>query len=576
MDKELILGIDLGTTNSLCAVWQHGQSVLIPNALGQVITPSVVSMDESGDVLVGQAAKDRLQTHPALTIARVKRLMGTDKTIQLGKRQFRAEEVSALVLKSLRDDARVFLGYSPQRAVITVPAYFSDGQRKATRAAGLLAGFAQVSLLNEPTAAGLAYGLHQKDSETQFLIFDFGGGTFDVSVLELFEGVMEVKASAGDNHLGGEDIDAAWMDVACRKSNLPASALRDERLRAFLLAKFESAKRQLTTGSAGTSEISVNWEETNYRIRPEKADFDTLIEPFLTKLRAPVERALRDVRIRAASLDQVVLVGGSTRLPQVRQMVARLFGRFPQTALNPDELVALGAAVQAGLLADDAALSERVMTDVCPYSLGVEVSQRMSNGRHQTGFMTAIIDRNTPIPTSREEVFQPLDERQTALELNVYQGEARMVRDNIFLGKLEVPIATNQAKNFTAAVRFTYDFDGVLEVEVTPWLAGQAQPVHKVLLKGHSSNLTEQEMQERIAALAALKIHPRDKQENRALLAWAERLFTQTQGPVRDHLGRMMAEFEMSIASQVSTEIEHSFKQLERLLQEIEADTVFF
>lgn len=371
----MIIGIDLGTTNSLVAVWEDGQPRLIPNSLGDYLTPSCVSLDEDGTILVGRAARERLQTHPDKTAAVFKRFMGSERTIRLGKREFRAEELSALVLRSLKEDVEAALGQPITEAIITVPAYFSDAQRKATRAAGVMAGLKVDRLLNEPTAAALAYGIHQLGAETRFLVFDLGGGTFDVSVLDMFEGVMEVRASAGDNFLGGEDFVACIIDRFFDQAKAPAKLKTDAAFMQRLTAQVEAAKRALSEQPAATIEVAHNSD--TYTLELDEATFEQICAPLLQRLRAPVERALRDANLRGTDLDKIVLAGGATRMPVVRRMVARMFGRFPECEINPDEVVALGAAVQAGLKMKDAALDDVVMTDVAPYSLGVAVAMQL-------------------------------------------------------------------------------------------------------------------------------------------------------------------------------------------------------
>ncbi|MBL8509997.1 MAG: molecular chaperone HscC, partial [Chitinimonas sp.] len=427
----MIIGIDLGTTNSLVAVWRDGQAEMIPNALGHALTPSVVGLDDSGAVLVGLAARERLITHPQLTTAVFKRYMGSDRQTRLGTQLFRPEELSALVLKSLKADAERYLGETVTEAVITVPAYFSDAQRKATKIAGQLAGLKVERLVNEPTAAALAYGLHQNEPESRFLVFDLGGGTFDISILELFEGVMEVRASAGDNFLGGEDFSEALIDgfiEAVGKQHGLTDKQADPVVYQALRKQAEQAKR----GLSGTAEVAMElrYQEQNLRWAIGEEAFLKLCEPLLKRLREPIEKALRDARLKAIDLDQIVLAGGATRMPAVRKLVAKLFGRMPAMNLNPDEVVARGAAVMAGLKARDETLNEVVMTDVCPYSQGIEVSEQIATGRFQPGFYLPIIERNSVVPISREQVVSTIVDNQMALHVSVYQGESRLVKDN--------------------------------------------------------------------------------------------------------------------------------------------------
>lgn len=565
----MIVGIDLGTTNSLVAVWKDGAPRLIPNALGGVLTPSCVGIDNDGQVLVGEAARERLQTHPQLTTALFKRYMGSTRTTRLGTQDYRPEELSALVLRSLKADAEAFLGEPVSEAVITVPAYFSDAQRKATRVAGELAGLKVERLLNEPTAAALAYGLHEAQGESQFLVFDLGGGTFDVSILEMFEGVMEVRASAGDNMLGGEDF-AALLAERAFVAGIPEDARADAVFMQRLAARAELAKREL--GATGKIRFDVSWKQHDATVEMDGEAFEALCQPLLNRLWRPIERALRDARIRAADLDNVVLAGGATRMPMIRSLATRMFGRFPAVGLNPDEVVAMGAAVQAGLKMKDQALRETVMTDVCPYTLGTEVSRRLDNGSHAEGFYAPIIERNTVVPVSRVQRFTPVSAQAKELRIGVYQGESRMVRDNIPLGELVVPMQPGKGHADGVDVRFTYDVNGLLEVEVTVVATGEAR---RLVIESGEAHMPADEIARRLATLSALKIHPRDTLENRTLLARAERLYEQLLGGARDQVGQFILHFEQVLASQDERLIARDAAQFRDALKRIEDDQRF-
>ncbi|QWT19060.1 molecular chaperone HscC [Bacillus sp. NP157] len=565
----MIVGIDLGTTNSLIAVWKDGGAQLIPNALGNVLTPSCVGIDKDGQVLVGEAARERLQTHPQQTAALFKRYMGSPRTVRLGDRDYRPEELSALVLRSLKADAEAWLGHPVTEAVITVPAYFSDAQRKATRVAGQLAGLKVERLLNEPTAAALAYGLHEKHGETQFLVFDLGGGTFDVSILEMFEGVMEVRASAGDNMLGGEDFATLLADEVFA-NGIPEAARADPIFMQRLAARAETAKREL--GASGKATLEATWKQHAASVELNAESFEKLAQPLLNRLWRPIERALRDARIRAADLDNVVLAGGATRMPMIRALATRMFGRFPAVGLNPDEVVALGAAVQAGLKMKDQALNETVMTDVCPYTLGTEVARRLDNGNHAEGFYAPIIQRNTVVPVSRVERFTPVSANQTQIRIGVYQGESRMVRDNIPLGEVVVPLPKGSGHAEGVDVRFTYDVNGLLEVEVTVVATNETR---RLVIEGGDAHMSPEEVAQRLAALSTLKIHPRDTLENRTLLARAERLYEQLLGDARDRVGQFILQFEQTLASQDQRQIAREAVLFREALQHVEADNRF-
>lgn len=567
----MIIGIDLGTTNSLCSVWQNGQAVMIPNAHGHHLTPSVVGMSDTGEVLIGLTARERLLTHPQLTAAVFKRYMGSDRVVTLGAQRLRAEELSALVLKSLKADAERFLGEPVTEAVITVPAYFSDAQRKATKIAGQLAGLKVERLLNEPTAAALAYGLHQNDPESRFLVFDLGGGTFDVSILELFEGVMEVRASAGDNVLGGEDFVEALIDGFVEAVGKPVG-LSDKQADAYiyqaLRKQAEQAKRALSSADNATMEIEFNGQPLQWSV--SESDFAKLAEPLLKRLREPIERALRDARIRAHELNQIVLAGGATRKPLIKKLVAKMFGRLPAMHLNPDEVVAMGAAVQAGLKMRDAALDEVVMTDVCPYTLGVEISEQLAPGRYETGFFLPIIERNSVVPVSREQTVSTIQDNQTAVLVRVYQGESRLTADNIFLGQIHVPVPAKPAGTVSVDIRFTYDVNGLLEAEMTVQETGKK---HQLLIEENPGVLTPDQVQERLRELQKLKIHPRELLVNAALMARADRMYQQTRGEDRLYIGQETARFQAALDTQDEEIIKPIREELKRILDEIEGET---
>jgi molecular chaperone HscC len=543
----MIIGIDLGTTNSLAAVWRDGQTQLIPNSLGEYLTPSAISLSDTGELLIGRAARDRMVTHPDRSVEAFKRYMGSDRTVTLGKRAFRPEELSALVLRSLKEDAEHFLGERVDEAIISVPAYFNDTQRKATRLAGELAGLKVGRLINEPTAAALAYGLHHSAGENRFLVFDLGGGTFDVSILELFDGVMEVHASAGDNYLGGEDFVEALVNGFLREHGLRKQDL-DAREHNILRSQMEAAKRTLNN-SAANVRLDHGDRELIWHITQE--NYEQLTAPLIERLRLPVERAMRDAGLRLADINEVVLVGGSTRKLLVQRLVARMFGRLPLRQINPDEVVALGAAVQAGLFARDAALNEVVLTDVCPYTLGIETAADRE-GRHVDGLFSPIIERNTIIPASRIEAFSPLADYQAEVKLNVYQGEAPFVRDNVLLGEMHVPLPRLPKSEASVDVRFTYDVNGLLEVEARVRATGA---VHSIVIEQKKGSLTAEQIQERLKDLARLKIHPRDEAPNQAVLARAQRLYEESREAQRAELSQLIIQFMGVLEGQNPAEI---------------------
>lgn len=553
----MIVGIDLGTTNSLVAVWRDGAAELVPNALGESLTPSVVGLDDQGMVLVGKAARERLQTHPQLTTALFKRYMGSAHEASLDGQKYRPEQLSALVLKSLKADVERAFGEPVSEVVISVPAYFSDAQRKATRIAGELAGLKVDRLINEPTAAALAHGLHQKQEQTSFLVFDLGGGTFDVSIMEMFDGVMEVRASAGDNFLGGEDFDQLLVEhfIMRLADGPPLPALAQ--VRAALHREAERVRQALSY--ANTVPFLLRHGDQEWSMEITQSDLQAVCAPLLERLRLPIERALRDSRIRVADLDDILLVGGTTRMPLVRRLVAGMFGRFPSVALNPDEVVAQGAAIQAALKQRDAALEEIVLTDVCPYTLGIETSRQMNPNIYEAGFYLPIIERNTVIPASRVQTVQTLHNQQKVVTVKIYQGEGRKVSDNIALGELEIPVPPRPAGEVELQVRFTYDNNGILEADVRIPSTGAA---HRLVIENNPGVLNATEIQERLHALQALKTHPRDQQVNTHLVARLERLYQEHLGDARQQVGEWALQFQRMLETQDGRRISELRQQL--------------
>lgn len=560
----MIVGIDLGTTNSLVAVWKDDASVLVQNALGELLTPSVVGLDDEGRILVGQAARERLHTHPCVTTALFKRHMGSAHTTALGDHAFRPEELSALVLRSLKEDVERAYGETVVEAVISVPAYFSDAQRKATRIAGELAGLKVDKLINEPTAAALAFGLPQHGKECSFLVFDLGGGTFDVSILELFEGVMEVRASAGDNFLGGEDFDRLLAEAFVRtQADQPGFPAPESIAHAL---HREAQRLRIALGQVRSDAFVLRVDGRQWQQTFTQEDMAALYAPLLERLRNPVERAMRDARLQVGDLDEILLVGGTTRMPLVRKLAAGMFGRFPSIQLNPDEAVAHGAAIQAALKSRDAALEEVVLTDVCSYTLGIEVAERV--GRHrENGHYLPIIERNTTVPVSRVKTVYSAEEGQTGVTVSIFQGESRLVRDNIPLGELEIPLPPRNGGNVSLDVRFTYDNNGILECQVTIPSTGEA---FALVIENNPGVLSPEEIAERLQALAALKVHPRDQQINTLLMARLEHLYQESLGERRELIGDWASAFQRALDSQderlirqTRTELNERLKQLE-------------
>ena len=543
-----IIGIDLGTTNSLIAVFEDGAPRLLANALGHLLTPSVVSLD--GDkVLVGEAARDRQTTHPKDTAAAFKRAMGTDTTFQLGRKKLRAEELSSLVLRKLKDDAEAALGQTIRDVVVSVPAYFNQGQRQATMAACAMADLNAVRLVNEPTAAALAYGLQDRDGESQFLVFDLGGGTFDVTVLEHFDGVMEVKASSGDAFLGGEDFSEALAKAMADQIGTPWAKLSKDTQQQLRL-QADVAKRHLS--GKDDFEARLKLDGAHHTLSLSRADFETACAALIKRLHRPIERCFYDTGLDTDALDRVILVGGATRMPMIRQMVARQFKRLPEMTIDPDHAVALGAAVQAALVAEDRALDDVVMTDVSPFSVGIETATKLKNGTVIGGFFQPIIERNTPLPASRQSSFSTMDDNQTQLRVDIYQGEAPKVSDNVHLGQFKLDVPKGKAGHEGMFVRITYDPSGLIEVEATSITDGKKAGL---VIRDNVSNLTEADIAKRLKQMQAFKMHPREDEENTAFLARIRRLYEMASGDDRHLLQGMLMEFEGALEGQDPAEI---------------------
>lgn len=559
----MIVGIDLGTTHSLIGVYGADGPRLIANALGETLTPSVVSVGDDDQIIVGRAARERLVSHPQRSVAAFKRWMGSDRITALGRHRFRPEELSALILKSLIADAEADLGGKVSEAVISVPAYFSDSQRKATRIAGELAGIKVERLINEPTAAALAYGLQQRDGGGRYLVFDLGGGTFDVSILELFEGVMEVHASAGDNFLGGEDFSNALLNAFLSHNALSASQLSLGEL-ATLERRIELFKHELARGGEISLELSLAGHGRAWQL--DETGFANLCEPLVQRLRAPLERAMRDAKLSPAQLDEIVLVGGASRMPLCARLVSRMFGRLPLRHVNPDEAIAVGACVAAGMKARDQSLEEIILTDVCPHTLGVGTARESHNG-FTSGVFSPIIHRNSTVPVSRVERYYPTQDQQRAVEIEIFQGESPRVENNVRLGVISIDLPPKRRDENPIDVRFTYDINGLLQVEAVAVSTGLKR---EVVLEKNPGVMSPEQIRERLTALAGLKVHPREEQENIVLVARAERLYEELLW-ARDRLQGALIQFRGLLESQDKELIAEQREEFGRFLDAIEA-----
>ncbi len=504
---ERIIGIDLGTTNSVVSVMEGKEAKVIPNPEGNRLTPSVVAFTDKGEVLVGEPARRQAVTNPAKTVYSVKRFMGRRHSevaneekmvpyeivggpedyvkVKVGNEEFTPPEISAKTLRKLKESAEAYLGHKVNKAVITVPAYFNDAQRQATKDAGQIAGLEVARIINEPTAASLAYGLDKKTQE-QICVFDLGGGTFDVSILEVADGVFRVISTNGDTHLGGDDFDDALINhVADAFKKEQGIDLRTDQMALQRLQEAcEKAKKELS--SAQSTDINLPFITADaagpkhLQMSISRAEFEKLVDPLIERCRGPVEKAMSDAKLKPADIDEVVLVGGSTRIPKVQQLVKDVFGKDPHKGVNPDEVVAIGAAIQGGVLSGE--VQDILLLDVTPLSLGIETLG---------GVMTKLVERNTTIPTERKQVFSTAEDNQTAVTVRVFQGERELANDNRLLSQFNlegIPPAPRGVPQIE--VRFDIDANGILNVSAKDLGTGKEQTVRIE----QSSGLSEEEI----------------------------------------------------------------------------------
>lgn len=552
-----VIGIDLGTTNSCVAVMEGGEPVVIPNAEGNRTTPSVVAFSKDGERLVGDVAKRQAITNPDRTIISIKRHMGTDYKVQLDDKGYTPPEISAMILQKLKSDAEAYLGETVTQAVITVPAYFSDSQRQATKDAGRIAGLDVLRIVNEPTAAALAYGIEKSEDHT-ILVFDLGGGTFDVSILELGDGVFEVKATSGNNHLGGDDFDSRIMEylIDTFKKDTGIDLGKDKMAMQRLKDAAEKAKKELS--STITTPISLPFISADasgpkhLEINLSRAKFEEIAADLIEATLSPTRQALSDAGLSASQIDKVILVGGSTRIPAVQEAIKKLIGKDPSKGVNPDEVVALGAGIQAGVLTGE--VKDVVLLDVTPLSLGIETMGAV---------FTRLIERNTTIPTSKSQVFSTAADNQTSVEIHVLQGEREMAHDNKTLGRFtlsDIPPAPRGVPQIE--VSFDIDANGIVNVSAKDLGTGKSQRITITT----SSGLSKEEIDRMMKEAEMHAEEDKKRREQVEIRNESDQLLYQTDKSLKDLGDKADAE--------LKAEVEEKQKVLREALEGTDADAI--
>jgi len=574
-----MIGIDLGTTNSLATyIDDTGEIKFIKNDYGNILFPSVVGVNENGEVIVGELAKERRMLNPMDTASNFKRKMGTDMKIKIKDRQFDAQMLSSIILKHLKENAEREIGEKIDRAIISVPAYFNDKQRKDTKIAAELAGFQVERLINEPTAAALSLGSNVLDRNLKFLVLDLGGGTFDVTLLETFESIMEVISISGDTMLGGEDFTTKICEIFLRKNNLTQSELTKEE-RTLIYTKADRVKKLI---SMKDMEMSVEIGNRKFSATIAQEDFREAVKPLLVKMKIAIDRALKDGNTDPREIEKVILVGGAVKLGIIKEFVEKYFEKlrkkkdsfgqsyyrendfvngeeFVSIIGEPDSAVAYGVGVTVGMKERNKAFSERILTDVCPFTLGIEViGERFS----------PIIQRNTTVPTSKSDYYYTTVDNQEIITVSIYQGESFDIKDNLFLGKFNINVPKNKAGMESVNVRFTYDINGILEVEATSLTTGEKK--NKLLISG---SLSETEKIEKIKRLEEIKLEVESKNKDKLLIERANRIYSEiSNSEIRNYISRFLEHYEMSLKTDNTIRIRKAKKEFTEFLDKIDPE----
>lgn len=544
-----VIGIDLGTTNSLAAWWSDGQVRFVPDETGSCMIPSVVGYIEGEGIVVGRAAKELLSVKGAQTAASFKRFMGTKKEYILGGRSYTAMELSAMVLRKIKEDAERILPGGIEEAVITVPAYFNDKQRSDTKKAAQIAGLKVERLINEPSAAALAYRMQYGEEDKSLLVFDFGGGTLDLSCVECFDNVIEITAVAGDNYLGGDDIDRLIAEYCCNQNGSSYEKLTTGE-QARMLKQAEEVKFHLGEST---------WQDEEFTMTDDRL-FEICM-PLFTKIKELFLHILEDARLHVSDLDDLIMVGGSSRLFVVKRFLTELLGKEPVVLEDTDKVVALGAGIYTGIRKREEEIRDILLTDVCPFTLGVETFHRQGEKK---GYLLPMIERNSTLPASRRERLVTLNDYQTTVTVRIYQGEEYFARDNIYLGEVSAQVEPKKAGKEWIDVYFTYDINGILHVEVV-----NSKKEHNQILLANQT-LGETELERYKKEMEALMVSPLEQEKNRRLLEQAMEYYEQSTGTKREQLEALIGWFEAGLNSGRLYRIRKVTEEMERQLRQLE------
>ena len=550
-----IIGIDLGTTNSLATVYTEGGVKLIRHALGKALTPSVVGVDDDGNVIVGDVAKERLVTHPDLTAAEFKRTMGTDREYSLGEKKFSSQQLSSIVLRKIVSDAKEFLGEEIEEAVISVPAYFNDKMRVATKQAAELAGIKCERLINEPSAAALAYLHNHEWKDGTYMVVDFGGGTLDVSIIDSFDSVMEIIAVAGNNQLGGKDFNEAIYRHFCETNNLSESDLSSEE-RAIIYRMAETTKIALSTNPMAVMSVVLN--DQKYSLALDSNELIRISHDVFEKIHEPIRKVLKDSRLRPGDLEAIVLVGGSCKMPTVISYIEKVTGIKPCTDIDPDTAIGFGAGIYSGIKSKNADLKEVVMTDICPFSLGTSTLDFKTDER----IMSFIIERNSMLPCSNIRDYYAIRDNQTSVTFDIFQGESIIPENNIKLGSITISCPSTKKHDFIASARLTYDINGILIVDITN---ADKETTTKMLLDSNV-RLSPKDMERIKAKLDSLRFSEKKDEEQEHLISRAERIIEETLSFEREILIIALQDFKTTMKYGNSVEKRKAKEQFSAIL----------